>query len=112
MLALFGPGQNSHQIAAGLAALHIRSFIVSTQSAGTLPDQYLEDIYSDFARLYGAQGPFLCLIRPDGHVALFQRSAETASLSRYLKKIREPTAVERAFGLSSRAERSEVEGAR
>ena len=97
MLALFGPGQNSHQISAALATLHIRSFIVSTQSAGTLPDQYLEDVYSDFARFYGAQGPFVYLIRPDGHVALFQRQAEASALMAYLKKIRATEAVEKAF---------------
>jgi hypothetical protein len=96
MLALFGPGQNSHRLTGALDALHIRSFIVSTQSAGTLPDQYLEDVYADFARLYGAQGPFLYLLRPDGHVALFQHQAEGA-LSSYLKKIRAPETVESAF---------------
>jgi 2-polyprenyl-6-methoxyphenol hydroxylase-like FAD-dependent oxidoreductase len=97
MLALFGPGQNSHQISAALATLHIRSFIVSTQSAGTLPDQYLEDLYSDFARLYGVQGPFLYLIRPDGHVAMFQRQAEASALRAYLKKIRAAENVAKAF---------------
>ncbi|HYJ06079.1 MAG TPA: FAD-dependent monooxygenase [Chthoniobacterales bacterium] len=99
MLALFGPGQNVHRMNAALAALRIRSFIVSTQSAGTLPDQYLEDLYADFARLYGAQGPFLYLVRPDGHVALFQRQAEAGALAAYLKKIREAEAVEKAFAL-------------
>jgi hypothetical protein len=99
MLALFGPGQNSHRITAALDALHIRSFIVSTQSAGTLPDQYLEDLYADFARLYGAHSPFLYLLRPDGHVALFQRQAEAGALATYLKKIRAPEAVDKAFAL-------------
>ena len=99
MLALFGPGQNSHRLTAALDALHIRSFIVSTQSAGTLPDQYLEDLYADFARLYGAQGPFLYLLRPDGHVGLFQRQAEAGALAGYLKKIRAAEAVEKAFAL-------------
>lgn len=98
MLALFGPGQNSHQISAALAALHIRSFIVSTQSSGTLPGEYLEDLYSDFARLYGANGPFLYLIRPDGHVGLFQRQPEANALATYLKRIRAAEAVEKAFG--------------
>jgi 2-polyprenyl-6-methoxyphenol hydroxylase-like FAD-dependent oxidoreductase len=97
MLAFFGPGRNSHQMSAALARLHIRSFIVSTQSAGTLPDQYLEDLYSDFARLYGAEGPFLYLLRPDGHVALFQRQAEAGALATYLKKISSAEAVESAF---------------
>ena len=99
MLALFGPGQNVHRINAALAALRIRSFILSTQSAGTLPDQYLEDLYADFARLYGAQGPFLYLLRPDGHVALFQRQAEAGALTAYLKKIRAAEAVDKAFAL-------------
>lgn len=99
LLALFGPGRNSHQMSAALTALHIRSFILSTQSAGTLPDQYLEDLYADFARLYGAEGPFLYLIRPDGHVGLFQRQAEASALATYLKKIRAAPAVEKAFAL-------------
>ena len=97
MIALFGPGQNSHEIAAALGALHIRSFFVSRQSAGTLPDQYLEDVYSDFARLYGAEGPFLYLIRPDGHVGLFQKLAEADPLAGYLKRVRAPEAVNAAF---------------
>jgi 2-polyprenyl-6-methoxyphenol hydroxylase-like FAD-dependent oxidoreductase len=97
MLALFGPGRNSYQMSAALATLHIRSFIVSTQSAGTLPDQYLEDLYADFARLYGADGPFLYLIRPDGHVGLFQRQAEAGALASYLRKMRAAAAVEKAF---------------
>jgi hypothetical protein len=97
LLALFGPGRNSHRMSAALAALHIRSFIVSTQSAGTLPDEYLEDLYADFARLYGAEGPFLYLIRPDGHIALFQRQAEAGALATYLKKIRAEAAVDKAF---------------
>lgn len=97
MLALFGPGQNSHRVSAALAGLHIRSFIVSAQSAGTLPDEYLEDLHGDFARLYGANGPYLYLIRPDGHVALFQQQAEAGALAAYLKKIRAREAVEKAF---------------
>jgi 2-polyprenyl-6-methoxyphenol hydroxylase-like FAD-dependent oxidoreductase len=96
-LALFGPGQNIHRMSAALATLRIRSFIISMQSAGSLPDEYLEDFYADFARLYGAQGPFLYLLRPDGHVALFQRQAEAATLATYLKKIRAPEPVEKAF---------------
>lgn len=97
MLALFGPDQESREIADALAALNIRSFNVSTPGAGNVPDQYLEDVYSDFTRLYGAEGPFLYLIRPDGHVAFFQRSADPAPLAAYLKRIRSPQAVDAAF---------------
>jgi hypothetical protein len=57
----------------------------------------LEDVYSDFARLYRAQDSFLYLIRPDGHVGLFQREAEPASLMAYLKKMRGAEPIEKAF---------------
>jgi hypothetical protein len=76
-------------VAKSLGALNVRSFVVA-------PDE-LEDVYFDFARLYGATGPFLCLIRPDGHVGLFQREADPAALADYLKKIRNAERVEKAF---------------
>ena len=94
MIALLGPGENGQEIAGALAAWHIQAFIVSPNGA-----ECVQDIYGDFARLYGAQGPFLYLIRPDGHVALFQRRMEPRSLAAYLKKIRTPEAVEESFAL-------------
>lgn len=97
LLALMGPGPHSHALAARLTELRLRSFIVSPQSANTRPDRYLEDFYSDFARLFGARGPFLYIIRPDGHVGLFQARAEPGALADYLKKIRAPEVVEKAF---------------
>lgn len=98
MIALLGPGENSREIAGALAALHIRAFIIFPNGAEMPPAECLEDLYGDFARLYGAQGPFLYLIRPDGHVALFQRRAEANELARYLKKIRAPEVIEKNFG--------------
>jgi FAD binding domain len=86
MVALLGRAPNNQSIAAPLAALNIRSFVIA-------PGE-MEDVHSDFARLYGAQGPFLYLIRPDGHVGMFQKEANAASLSEYLKKIRNREAVD------------------
>ena len=88
-IALLGPASNNQSLAKSLGALNVRSFVVA-------PDG-LEDVYSDFARLYGAQGPFLCLIRPDGHVGIFQHAADPAALADYLKKIRSSEGVEKAF---------------
>jgi 2-polyprenyl-6-methoxyphenol hydroxylase-like FAD-dependent oxidoreductase len=90
MIALLGPGENGQEIAGALVALHIQAFIVSPNGAEMPRAECVQDIYGDFARLYGAQGPFLYLIRPDGHVALFQRRMEPRSLAAYLKKIRGP----------------------
>lgn len=97
MIALLGQSENSHEIAGALAALGVRPFIVWPKGAETQPAESLEDFYGDFARLYGARGPFLYLLRPDGHVALFQRRAEANELARYLKKIRAPEVVEKKF---------------
>ena len=99
MIALLGPGENGQEIAGALAALHIQAFIVSPHGAEEPRAEYVRDVYGDFARLYGAQGPFLYLIRPDGHVALFQRRMEPRSLAAYLKRIRSPEAVEESFAL-------------
>jgi 2-polyprenyl-6-methoxyphenol hydroxylase-like FAD-dependent oxidoreductase len=47
----------------------------------------LSDAYGDFHRIYGITGEFVCLIRPDGHVGLFQRPFREASLKGYLRNI-------------------------
>ena len=88
-IALLGPASNNQSLAKSLGALNIRAFVVA-------PGE-LEDVYSDFARLYGATGPFLCLIRPDGHVGMFQGEADPAAVADYLKKIRNAERVEKAF---------------
>jgi 2-polyprenyl-6-methoxyphenol hydroxylase-like FAD-dependent oxidoreductase len=90
MIALLGSAPNNQSVAESLDSLNIRSFVVA-------PDE-MEDVYSDFARLYGARGRFLFLIRPDGHVGFYQQEADAASLREYLKKIRSVDAVEKAFG--------------
>lgn len=98
-LAVFGDGRNHQEIARALSTLRIRPFVISTRATDASAAECLEDVYGDFRRLYGAEGPFLYVIRPDGHVALFQRDAEPNALADYLKKIRAPGAVEKAFGL-------------
>jgi 2-polyprenyl-6-methoxyphenol hydroxylase-like FAD-dependent oxidoreductase len=90
MIALLGPGKHAEEIASKLATLHILAFIVFPDAGGASIGGNLHDSYGDFARLYGARGSFLYLIRPDGHVALFQRRAEPRELATYLRKIRGP----------------------
>jgi 2-polyprenyl-6-methoxyphenol hydroxylase-like FAD-dependent oxidoreductase len=97
MIALLGPGENSQKIAGVLMALGVRPFLVSPNGSEMPPAERLEDLHGDFARLYGAQGPFLYLVRPDGHVGFFQRRADPRGLASYLKKIRAPGVVEKSF---------------
>ena len=97
MIALLGTGEHAEEIAGQLATLHIPAFIVSPNGAEMPTGKRLGDLYGDFARLYGARGPFLYLMRPDGHVGLFQRRAEKRELAKYLKKIRAPEVVEETF---------------
>jgi 2-polyprenyl-6-methoxyphenol hydroxylase-like FAD-dependent oxidoreductase len=91
LLALLGLAENNQRTLDLLHAVNIRGFVVS-------PGRDLEDLFSDFGRLYGVQGSFLYLIRPDGHVGLFQKKADPVSLGQYLKKIRTIEGVEKAFG--------------
>jgi 2-polyprenyl-6-methoxyphenol hydroxylase-like FAD-dependent oxidoreductase len=89
-VALLGRAGNNHSIIDQLGRLHIRGLAVADEGD-------LRDVYSDFFRLYGARGPFLYLIRPDGHVGLFQGEANPKTLARYLQKIRGVDAVAKAF---------------
>jgi hypothetical protein len=58
----------------------------------------LIDVHGDFARLYGMAAEFLCLIRPDGHVGLFQFGIDESKLREYLGKLTSSATVNVAFG--------------
>jgi hypothetical protein len=45
------------------------------------------DIYGDFARLYGMRAEFLCLIRPDDHIGLFQSPIDEDAIGDYIARI-------------------------
>jgi 2-polyprenyl-6-methoxyphenol hydroxylase-like FAD-dependent oxidoreductase len=55
-------------------------------SLGVKPN-CLEDIHGSFRAIYGMKGEFLCLIRPDGHIGLFQQSIDLRSLRSYLDMV-------------------------
>jgi len=97
MIALLGQNEDIHKIVHALDALHIRSFIVAPKGSTEPRNEWLVDLHGDFARLYGAHGSFLYLIRPDGHVAMFQHRANASQFAEYLGKIRTGDAVTRSF---------------
>jgi 2-polyprenyl-6-methoxyphenol hydroxylase-like FAD-dependent oxidoreductase len=89
-IAFLGHAVNNQQIAYSLGQLNVCPFVVSVNGD-------LQDTYSDFARLYGARNSFLYLVRPDGHIGLFQPEPDTKGLASYLKKIRAEKSVNAAF---------------
>jgi hypothetical protein len=69
-----------------LSQAGIVAYVILPQHAGDLLDgvQHLIDVHGDFVRLYGMIGYFLCLIRPDDHIGLFQRPINERTLVEYL----------------------------
>ncbi len=63
--------------------------VIAPQQTGTLGvnPNCLEDIHGSFRAIYGMKGDFLCLIRPDGHIGLFQQKIDLVSLRSYLDLI-------------------------
>lgn len=63
-------------------------FIVGKESdSSPLDTDCLIDIYGDFARLYGMRSNFLCLIRPDDHIGLFQSPVHHHAILEYVARI-------------------------
>jgi 2-polyprenyl-6-methoxyphenol hydroxylase-like FAD-dependent oxidoreductase len=83
-----------------LARLGVDAFAVTPAGGGRVLGDVpiLADVHGDFRRLYGARGEFLYLIRPDGHVGLFQCPINEDALKRYLVRFRQEGSVDRAFG--------------
>jgi hypothetical protein len=60
------------------------------------------DVHGDFRGLYGMTGEFLCLIRPDDHVGLYQRGIDERALYEYLGQMCAPEDLARAVGAATR----------
>jgi hypothetical protein len=101
LFALLGPSVRPETIARvsqALRSLGIACFQVLSESAHPAHDiASMIDITGDFARLYGARGEFLYLIRPDGYVGLFQRPIDERMLRAYLAKLITADRLEHAF---------------
>jgi 2-polyprenyl-6-methoxyphenol hydroxylase-like FAD-dependent oxidoreductase len=97
--ALIGGNTPEGQIERLLAAfdrLSMPAFVV----AGTTQSQHrrgLIDTTGDFARLYGARGAFLYLVRPDGYVGLFQQPIDERAIQDYLTRLYRAELVTSAF---------------
>jgi 2-polyprenyl-6-methoxyphenol hydroxylase-like FAD-dependent oxidoreductase len=112
LLALVGPGRRANGRAAraveSLACLGVDAFVVTPAAGAALADGLpsLADVYGDFRRLYGARGEFVYLIRPDGHVGLFQCPIHEEALKAYLARLRPAAEIDRAFGRVADGERA------
>lgn len=111
LVALVGPGRGDGRavrVVESLASLDVNAFLVTPVAAALIPDGLpcLVDVHGDFRRLYGARGQFVYLIRPDGHVGLFQCPIDENALQSYLARLRPRAQVELAFSLNSERERT------
>jgi hypothetical protein len=81
-----------------LGRLGIECFRVVPSTAPPPADlPCLLDVHGDFQRIYGVKEDFLYLIRPDGHVGLYQRPIDEWSLRDYLRKLFPADMVAAAF---------------
>lgn len=100
-IALLGFGPRSEnadlarRVVTRLQERRIESFCIVPAGGQTqvfdLPTLY--DLHGDFHRLYGMTDEFLCLIRPDDHIGLFQRPIKERALDEYLDLICAPVTV-------------------
>lgn len=91
MIALVGigtPDKTRARIKETLAKAKIETHILAV-AVNEIPRESdcLIDLHGDFVRLYGMRGQFLCLVRPDDHIGLFQRPVNHEALQDYLSLI-------------------------
>jgi 2-polyprenyl-6-methoxyphenol hydroxylase-like FAD-dependent oxidoreductase len=85
-IVLLGEGSISAQLIEELRGRDLEVRVIASPAEGSLgvKPNCLEDIHGSFRAIYGMRGDFLCLIRPDGHIGLFQKSIDLPSLRIYL----------------------------
>ncbi len=108
-VALIGQDQTTDEervdrLTAALGRLGIESCLVTREGfrGEASGASCLVDVHGDFGRLYGAEGEFLYLIRPDGYVGLFQSPVDERVLRAYVAKLRPASVVADAFGAPAR----------
>jgi 4,5-epoxidase len=99
LVALLGsaaPGAAS--TAEALRRIGVDAYLVADGATAPDPEHTLIDAHGDFARLYRMHGDFICIIRPDGYVGLFQRPIRVDAMRRWLVQLFTPSSVAAAFG--------------
>jgi FAD binding domain-containing protein/aromatic ring hydroxylase-like protein len=93
-------GRAWSQLGAQLRSLDVEAYSVGVELDGRRDrDPFnLTDDTGDFAALYGMMKDFICLIRPDGHLGFVATATECLQLRAYLKRLCDPTEVDRVFG--------------
>jgi len=90
-LARFDDKTSQARIAAIKTRLRVADLAMYTfaerESDSPLDPDSLLDIHGDFARLYGMRSEFFCLIRPDGHIGLFQTPIDEDAIADYVARI-------------------------
>ena len=88
-VVLLSEGSLSVELLRELRGRDVEIRVIAAPKSGSLGvnPNCLEDVHGSFRAIYGMKGDFLCLIRPDGHIGLFQQKIDLASLRSYLDLI-------------------------
>jgi 4,5-epoxidase len=103
LVALIGLGggrnDRAFALATALRRLGIASYGIAEASttASDPAGPLLRDRYGELRRLYGMTGSYACIIRPDGHVGLFQRPVQIEPVKAWLMRLCPAGAVRAAF---------------
>ena len=100
LAALLGAGvppETASAAARALDSLGVATHTVAGQRVRGAAGAVLVDAEGEFARLFGLEGDFLCIVRPDGYVGLIQRPLALAPLRDWLGRVSSPSAVAAAF---------------
>jgi 2-polyprenyl-6-methoxyphenol hydroxylase-like FAD-dependent oxidoreductase len=67
--------------------ISVAALVDCNECAVALPCWCVTDPQGEFARLYGMTGCYVCIIRPDGHVGLFQRPIRPRRVRNWLARV-------------------------
>jgi 4,5-epoxidase len=83
-----------------LQELGLTAYVICrVRAVDRLQAHCLRDSAGELARIYGMNGgDWLCVIRPDGHLGLTQRTVNLNVLADYLRRLTASSSVKRAFG--------------
>ncbi len=92
LLGAAKPSAERQRLIAELCKRDLEVRVIASPEDESSPNdpRCIHDTHGSFRKIYGMKGEFLCLIRPDGHIGLFQQRIDLSSLRSYLEMLGRP----------------------